>query len=148
MMVEQQHPFSGNVLMPPRRSVFPLPAGVFQSDYLPGRAHMMRSSRIILFLFVFLAGGLAGYLVRDRVTSDPCSPLNYASIRDSRFKYTHPLLDVLLAANAPQNTGLRPFKTSVEKLIREDMDRKWADTVAIYFRDLNNGPWFSIGEMN
>jgi beta-lactamase class A len=108
----------------------------------------MRLTKIIIYLFVFLIGATTGYVIRELRISESDLALNYSAIRDSKFKYTHPLLDVLLAANAPQNMGLRPFKRRVEKFIHDDVDRKWADTIAVYFRDLYNGPWFSIGEMN
>jgi beta-lactamase class A len=108
----------------------------------------MRLSKIIIYLLVFLIGATAGYTIRELRISDANMTLNYSVLRDSKFKYTHPLLDVLLAPDAPQNMGLRPFKTRVEKFIQEDVDKNWARIIAVYFRDLHNGPWFSIGEMN
>jgi beta-lactamase class A len=108
----------------------------------------MRFSKIIIYLFIFFIGATTGYMFREFSISASDMTLDYSAVRDSKFKYTHPLLDVLLAANAPQNMGLRPFKRRVDKFIHEDIDRKWADTIAVYFRDLHNGPWFCIGEVN
>jgi beta-lactamase class A len=106
----------------------------------------MRLSRILLYVLIFLLGAFAGYAVRDSFAPHS-DVLDFESIRNTKYKYTHPLLDVLIANNSPQNTVLRPFKKHIEKLIREDLDSRWANQVAVYFRDLNNGPWFDIGEM-
>jgi beta-lactamase class A len=106
----------------------------------------MRLSKILIYVFIFLIGTSAGYIIRNRLISDSETAPDYEAVRDTGAKYTHPLLDVLFAPNAHENIGLRPFKSSVEKFIKEDMKSKWADTISVYFRDLNNGPWFEIGE--
>jgi beta-lactamase class A len=105
----------------------------------------MRLSKILIYVLVFLIGISAGYIIRDRLISDFETAPDYEAVRDIGAKYTRPLLDVLFAPNAHENIGLRPFRSRVEKFIKEDKDRKWADTIAVYFRDLNNGPWFTIG---
>lgn len=108
----------------------------------------MHLSKTIVYAFIFLIGASAGYIIRDRIIADSDTALDYVGIRGGESKYTHPLLDVLLPRDAPQNIGLRPFKGSIEKFIHEEIDKKWADSIAVYFRDLTNGPWFSIGETN
>lgn len=66
-------------------------------------------------------------------------------IRSSRkFKFTSPLLDVML----PEGTSVRnepiPFKYKVKSYVNQIEKTGGIGHVSVYFRDLNDGPWFGI----
>jgi beta-lactamase class A len=57
---------------------------------------------------------------------------------------TNPLLDCTEIENVSNKTILTT-RDNVANYI-EDIKKEGVETVAVYFRDLNNGPWFGIGE--
>ncbi len=57
---------------------------------------------------------------------------------------TNPLLDCTEIDNVSNKTILTT-RDNVANYI-EDIKKEGVDTVAVYFRDLNNGPWFGIDE--
>ena len=60
------------------------------------------------------------------------------------FRFTSPLLDVEL----PEGLNIRrepiPFKYKIESFIKERIRAGRAKQVAVYYRDLHDGPWFGI----
>lgn len=75
----------------------------------------------------------------------------YGNYKDRRvklngFEFTSPLLDVEL----PEGYNIRhepiPFKYKIEKLIRQQIASEKNLEVAVYYRDLSDGPWFGINE--
>ncbi|MBI4056365.1 MAG: serine hydrolase [Elusimicrobia bacterium] len=60
-----------------------------------------------------------------------------------RGSLIHPLLDI---DSSVEFKELRPFKHLIEEFVREKLDQNKVIHVSIYFRDLNNGPWFGIKE--
>ncbi len=65
-------------------------------------------------------------------------------MRQSNLQFTNPLLECDIAeANFRE---LRPFKQKTSGLISEKLKTGEANHISVYFRDLNNGPWFGINE--
>ena len=60
------------------------------------------------------------------------------------FRFTSPLLDVEL----PEGINIRhepiPFKYKIESFVQEQIKSGRAKQVAVYYRDLHDGPWFGI----
>lgn len=63
---------------------------------------------------------------------------------------TFKFIRVSAAANSSENNRitreLKPFQYKVNELIDRLLQRRDASAVSVYFRDLNNGNWFGIGE--
>jgi len=82
------------------------------------------------------------------------SRYNYETIKDETvheirkgvFKYTNPLLDCEIAENSLLNKELNPFKDKVIEFIKKEKENGAFLDISVYFRDLNNGPWFGINE--
>jgi beta-lactamase class A len=65
-------------------------------------------------------------------------------IRSGGYKYINPLLEC--NGDELNFTELKPFSDKVNALVNEiNQQNKDVNSVAVYFRDLNNGPWFGIG---
>ena len=55
------------------------------------------------------------------------------------------MLDCESLESADQNRELQRFEDDIRELIADRLNRGMVSTISVYFRDLNNGPWFSIG---
>lgn len=92
-------------------------------------------------MLLFAAGVAAGYALH--AASKPTSPDR--EIRPGRDGFTNPLLDCEVA-DYVRGRELPSFKGELEELVAGFVGRGEADEVALYFRDLDNGPWFGIRE--
>jgi beta-lactamase class A len=66
-------------------------------------------------------------------------------IRGNREGFTNPLLDCEVAKYT-LGRELRPFRGQIADLVRRLEREPGLKDIAVYFRDLDNGPWFGIGE--
>ena len=60
------------------------------------------------------------------------------------YKYINPILEC--NPDISLNSKLTPLKKSIESIINRETDNGNVTFVSIYYRDLNNGPWFGINE--
>ncbi|MFA5936190.1 MAG: serine hydrolase [Patescibacteria group bacterium] len=67
------------------------------------------------------------------------------AIRQNGYAFINPLLECEIAEGRI-NTQLEPFKESVENIIQSKIRNREITEAAVYFRDMNNGPWFGINE--
>lgn len=68
----------------------------------------------------------------------------HRSLRLAGYRYVNPLLECEIYQDQLDNSELEPFKYKVERLIKERVATGEVKTVSVYFRDLNDGPWFGI----
>ncbi len=66
--------------------------------------------------------------------------------REGAFKHVNPLLECDIAEDVLRNKELSPFKDKIAAYLNTRMDKRWASSVSVYFRELNDGLWFSVGE--
>lgn len=92
---------------------------------------------------LLLLGGIIGFFLRDLVSGRIRQP--YTAFREPGWEYINPLLDCEEARDFFQDNSLKPIERSVEDFLRNGLNKKWANDIAIYFRALNDGPWFSVG---
>ena len=97
---------------------------------------MKSKSKNTILLSVFLIiGFLIGYLVFDKELN--CDRMKY--------KYINPEL-VCKEKLVVRKNNYVALKRELERLVREEQKQKRINDVAIYFRDLHNGPTFGINE--
>jgi beta-lactamase class A len=102
-------------------------------------------------LAAFAAGAAAGILwQRRQVSSDlaafrPDQTTGYA-IRQGGYRFINPLLECEISSNPLLQREITPFRQKVELLVGDIISRGLAREVSVYWRDLNNGPWFGINE--
>lgn len=103
----------------------------------------------VLFSFVFLAVGLtAGFFIGRQslgIGSDKADHDGYSLRRQGGYQYINPLLECEIAQDKEFQEYVS-LKKKIEDYISDTKDEKRATEVSVYFRDLNNGPWFGIDE--
>ncbi|MDP2279653.1 MAG: serine hydrolase, partial [Nitrospirota bacterium] len=62
------------------------------------------------------------------------------------YKFISPLLECEVTQDMEATKELKPFKHKIEAVIDEKLRSKKASHISVYFRDMNNGPWFGIKE--
>jgi len=95
----------------------------------------------VLIVGVFLIG----FLVGDKYMQDfSGSEMRESKLGNSSYRYINPLLECDFKASPNKNMGV--VRNNIEKLINKDSYKKDISTASVYYRDLNNGPWFGVNE--
>lgn len=96
-------------------------------------------------LLCLAVGAAAGWAVRDRiVTADRTQ--TFFEVREGGYRFINPLLECDAVRDVVRNRELRPFREKIERYLAGRKGPEGAERVAIYFRELNDGLWFSIGD--
>ncbi|MBU0729285.1 MAG: class A beta-lactamase-related serine hydrolase [Proteobacteria bacterium] len=103
-----------------------------------------KAGLLLYTILILLAGTGIGFWLRDFMESIPEAPQDHFEIRASGYNYINPLLDCELTQGSNENKELEPFEKGVEKIIENRLASGLITNTSVYFRDLNNGPWFSI----
>lgn len=99
------------------------------------------------FILIFLAGTLLGVGIKNQWPSVLCIKKEPTyEIRQGGYIFTNPLLDCETGREMLGNEEIKSFKRKLQELIEKKVDKKDAQYISVYFRDLNNGPWFGINE--
>ena len=102
--------------------------------------------RILIPIVTFLVG-LAGGFASSRLVHAPASQRTFVERRENgRYTYINPLIECDIAKDVLRNQELRPFEDRISAFLNSKMDKRWASHVSVYFRELNDGLWFSIGD--
>jgi beta-lactamase class A len=91
-----------------------------------------------VFLLGLVAGWFFGHFSSKVIIDSSCK-----EIRAGGFQFINPLLE---CKGDEVGKELKPFKDKVVNLVNGFIDDKDASKIAVYFRDMNNGPWFGINE--
>lgn len=67
-----------------------------------------------------------------------------AKLGQSNYRYINPLLECDF--KAMPNRNMNNVKSNIEKIINKDIYKKEISNASVYYRDLNNGPWFGVNE--
>jgi beta-lactamase class A len=100
-------------------------------------------SRYIALLLALAAAFAAGYGVRA-LTDDRA--LVRGEIRLEGFQLINPLLECDTGRASLGATELRPFEERLQKAVKAHLAKRTVRSVAVYFRDLRNGPWVGVNE--
>ena len=106
-----------------------------------GRTGHTYTTILAIFLFGFLIGGITGRY-GWQPTEDTADDLE--EVRSAGYAFIRPLLDCEIRNSKGKNRELKTFKDDIAQLTDGLLDEKKAEHISVYFRDLNNGPWFSI----
>lgn len=66
-----------------------------------------------------------------------------------QYTYINPLLDHEISNSSPLlNREVVSLKNAIEDATEDAIEQGMVNKASVYYRDLNNGPWFSTGEEN
>lgn len=102
----------------------------------------------IILLIIFLSGGAIGFSLYPKVKQSDKNQVNDVSnsIRQTgQYKYINPLLDCEHDLSMG-SYNVSSIESVTSGLIKKLQEEKKAQSIAVYYRDLNNGPWFGINE--
>lgn len=71
---------------------------------------------------------------------------NLQEVRESGYKFISPLLECETGKDYYKLNGLDSLQNEVEELVAQQKKSGLITDAAVYFRDLNNGPWFGVNE--
>jgi beta-lactamase class A len=100
--------------------------------------------RALIAALCLLCGFGAGFCVHKRLTP-PQIQDNTSIERQSGYQFINPLLDCE-ASGVSIETLITPFRSDIKSLVEQEKSNGTITDAAVYFRDLNNGPWFGINE--
>lgn len=98
----------------------------------------------VLGALLLLLGFAAGYYFRTFSPAPRSSSGNFRESRAPGYRFINPLLECDYSEDAEPIRELLPFRDKVEDVVNSCVREGLANNVSVYFRDLNNGPWFSI----
>jgi len=98
-------------------------------------------NRVLIASSILFTGIVAGYVLKTVTTPKDQD----VEIRAGHRVFTNPLLDCEVAT---YRTGreLSPFRTDLERRVTGILAAREAEVISLYFRDLDNGPWYGINE--
>lgn len=108
----------------------------------------MKLKSVLLPLVTLILGVVIGFFSRDAfkfVNSNRDKP-GYIERHEGVNQFINPLLACDAADDIISNPELGNIKGKVEPVVRSAMTNNSNITVGVYFRELNDGYWFTIGE--
>ncbi|MFA6185444.1 MAG: serine hydrolase [Candidatus Shapirobacteria bacterium] len=100
------------------------------------------TKKIIITSSVILASFITGIIISPYIlTSTPS--LNKEIRKNFNYQFINPLLECENSIIS-QDSNLTSLKNSIQFIINQETDNNKITFASIYYRDLNNGPWFSI----
>ena len=106
-------------------------------------------SKVLLVLILIASGIGIGFLIGSSSVYRQVKKNNPAPVREQgQYKFINPLLECDVQ-NTYLNSVYIPFEKKLKQSITDLNDSKYKNKeIAVYFRDLNNGPWFGINFSN
>ena len=107
----------------------------------------MNRRNVIIFVIVFLAGagsGVLGVFLWDQFSS-PAETFSQQIRQGGGYEYINPLLECEVAEGL-LDARKENFHDDLEEYVVHLKQNKNLSDVALYFRDLNNGPTFGVNE--
>ena len=105
----------------------------------------MKFRASLIYLAVLAAGVALGYFSREMLPlrNGEQAKTRYREQHQGQSGYTNPLLACDAASEVLGDPEIASFKQTVEKYLLSHRGEK----VSVYFRELNDGLWFSIGDV-
>jgi beta-lactamase class A len=104
----------------------------------------IKSSIGLIAAILLAAAGWSAHGWYDYYHKSPKMRRVHAKVKG--FRLTSPLLDVELPEGVGVNSEPLPFRGKVKDFIDSQVRKGQAREVAVYYRDLHDGPWFGINE--
>jgi len=107
-----------------------------------------KSHNILIPFLLFVCGVFIGFAARDTMLKihKKQDSSGFVERHEGQHNYINPLLACDVADDVISNPDIVPFKEKVEEFLNYRLDKRWATKVGVYYRELNDGYWFSIGD--
>lgn len=104
-------------------------------------------NKMLLCFLIFAVGVLVGIAVREMILKiqKRQDKSAYVERREGQQNYINPLLACDVADDVLSNPEIIPFKEKIEYFLSTRMVKSSGARVSVYYRELNDGYWFSIG---
>lgn len=107
----------------------------------------MKNKHIVaLCIFCLLSGSLAGFQF-CKLRHNKTNPM--IEIRDpAGYRWINPLLECNISKDVIRDGELGQFSSDIEEYMKSRIASGAVDNIAVYFRELNDGIWFSAGDID
>ena len=93
------------------------------------------------------AGFVGGWRYGDALFGSGSAGLSGSfEIREKGYHFISPLLECEMGPSTVGQHSLQMIDGVIEKLVNDQINGTTVKHISVYFRDLNNGPWFGIHE--
>lgn len=106
------------------------------------KKHLKLFPNWLIALFLFASGLLSGLALSAALNYKTGFP---SEKHEGQYEFINPLLECEGSEDLISGE-LVSFKHKITDLVNKEMESKKAVSIAVYFRDLNDGPWFGIDE--
>lgn len=103
---------------------------------------------ILLSIMIFLVGAVIGFYSRDALLllKNKKDKSSFVERHEGESNFINPLLACDAADDVLSDPELGGIKAKVEPIVNSVLKSHSVSKVGVYFRELNDGYWFSIGE--
>lgn len=110
----------------------------------PQKQSVFRKKRVLFSITLsFLLGIFIGTVAHKSISEIFRKKILFYEVREGNYTFINPLIE---CEGSGISHELIPFRDKVAQLIRMAVQNKQILDAAVYFRDLNNGPWFGVNE--
>jgi beta-lactamase class A len=108
----------------------------------------MNYKSLLAPVIALLIGVVIGHFSRDafHMVKKDRGKACYVERHEGESNYINPLLGCDVAEEVLTDPEIGNIKSKVEPIVKSAMEKRLATNVGVYFRELNDGYWFSIGE--
>lgn len=97
-----------------------------------------------LWIFSVILTFFVGYFWASSNKNNNNSDQEEIIRKNFNYKYINPILEC--NPDISLNSKLTPLKKSIETIIEQEKSNQNITFASVYYRDLNNGPWFGVNE--
>lgn len=108
----------------------------------------MKYQKNMVYLTILAIGvviGFSSHVVMLKIRRNS-NETGYVERHEGQMRYINPLLACDIAEDVVSAPELVPFKNKIEKYLHTAVDKRGSIKVSVYFRELNDGYWFGIGD--
>jgi len=108
----------------------------------------MNYKNVSICIATLLLGIIAGYFLRDIISASATTfnKKKYAEHHEGQTHFINPLLACDTADDVLSDPEISGIKSKIKPLVNSAIGKRLATNIGVYFRELNDGYWFSIGE--
>lgn len=103
---------------------------------------MSSKKTILIWIFSLVFTFFVGFFLAFKIKNNDPPEENQIIRKNFNYTYINPILEC--NTDIEQNNNLSSLKETIGDIINREVAKKDISYSAVYFRDLNNGPWFGI----